>query len=102
MRPRSGLSSPATMLTIEALARARTGRTVPVTPSGAVELRLEREVAQLLFDVDAQHVSSPCRRVPARRASHSDAISATSEMTTAMIDEPRRGGVARPAICVSV
>jgi hypothetical protein len=39
------------------------------------------EFAKLFFDVEAQHGQFPCRRCVARRANHSDAISAPIAIT---------------------
>ena len=47
----------------------------------AGERGLDREFAELFGDVDAQHDQFPCRRRVARRANHSEAISAASAMT---------------------
>ena len=45
-------------------------------PALAFERGLKRKLAELFCDVDAQHDQFPCRRFVARRANHSDAISA--------------------------
>ena len=47
----------------------------------AGERGFEREFAELLCDVDAQHGQFPCRRLVARRANHSEAISAPIAIT---------------------
>ena len=67
------------MLTSEVLP-APDGPNSAVTPPAASNLRGEREVAEPLFDVDGEHAQSPWKRMPARRANHSDAISAASAM----------------------
>jgi len=41
----------------------------------------KRELAELFCDVDPQHGQFPCRRRVARRANHSEAISAPIAMT---------------------
>src|SRR5262249_30163893 len=48
-----------------------------------VEARLQGKIAEPLFHVEREHPHSPWKRVPARRASHSAAISAASEMAIA-------------------
>src|SRR6516165_1451995 len=48
-----------------------------------VEARLHGKIAEPLFHVEREHPHSPWKRVPARRASHSAAISAASEMAIA-------------------
>ena len=58
MRPRSGVTRPAIMLTIEVLP-APDGPNSAVTPPVALELRGELKVAELLFDVDGEHRQSP-------------------------------------------
>ncbi len=60
----------------------------------ALELRGERELAEPLFDVDGEHRHSPWKRVPARRASHSEATSAASEI--AIATSTRRPAAASP------
>ena len=77
MRPRSGVTSPAIMLTSEVLP-APEGPNSAVTPPARLEPRRQREFAEPLFHVDRQHLSlrgSACRRGapairrrPARRA----------------------------------
>ena len=47
----------------------------------AFERGFKREFAELLGDVDAQHGQFPCRRLVARRANHSEAISAPIAIT---------------------
>ena len=47
----------------------------------AGERGFDRELAELFCDVDAQHGQFPCRRCVARRANHSEAISAPIAMT---------------------
>src|SRR5439155_6115287 len=47
----------------------------------AFERGFEREFAELLGDVDAQHDQFPCRRLVARRANHSEAIRAPIAIT---------------------
>src|ERR1700730_1898511 len=47
----------------------------------ASEGSFNREFAEFLGDVDAQHDQFPCSRCVARRANHSDAISALIAMT---------------------
>ena len=51
----------------------------------AFERGFKRELAELFGDVDAQHGQFPCRRLVARRANHSDAISAPIAITMEMI-----------------
>src|SRR6202022_4646345 len=57
------------------------GAEQPGDPAFAFERGGEREFAELFCDVDAQHGQFPCRRCSARRANHSDAISAPIAMT---------------------
>ena len=47
----------------------------------AFERGFKREFAELFGDVDAQHGQFPCRRLVARRANHSEAISAPIAIT---------------------
>ena len=47
----------------------------------AFERGFQRELAELFCDVDAQHGQFPCRRFVARRANHSEAISAPIAIT---------------------
>src|SRR5262249_46077573 len=61
---------------------------------GGLELRCEAKVAEPFLDVDQQHGHSPWKRRPARRANHSDAISATSASTIATTT--RRPAAASP------
>src|SRR5215470_19883695 len=56
-----------------------------------LELRHDREIAEPLFHLDLEHGHSPWMRAPARRASHSDATSATSERTIATITSRSAG-----------
>src|SRR5262249_39917344 len=51
-------------------------------PAFAGEGSRKRELAELLFDIDAQHGQFPCRRWVARRANHSEPISAAVAMMT--------------------
>jgi len=50
-------------------------------PAFAGEGSFDRKFAELFCDVDPQHDQLPCRRRKARRANHSEAISAASAMT---------------------
>ena len=75
MMPRSGCSRPAIMLISEVLP-APEAPNRPVTRPSLVKRGFEREFAELFGDVDAQHGQFPCRRWVARRANHSEAISA--------------------------
>ena len=50
-------------------------------PALAFERGLKRKIAEPLGDVNAQHDQSPCSRRKARRANHSEAISALIAMT---------------------
>ena len=62
---------------------------------------LEREIAEPFFDVDRQHLYAPCSRAVARRANHSEAISAASEMTMATTTS-LSAAASPPGTCVSV
>ena len=84
MTPRSGRSSPAIMLISEVLPAPEAPNS-PVTRPSLVEGGFEREFAELFCDVDAQHGQFPCRRCVARRANHSEAISAAIAITMEMI-----------------
>ena len=67
------------------------------------ERGVERELAELLFDVDRQHAhAAVTARAQARRANHSDAISAASEMIDRDDHQRQRGARRRPAPAVSV
>src|SRR3954463_4945513 len=61
------------------LAGAR-GSEQPGYPARALEPRFYVKVSELLGNIDPQHGQFPCRRCSARRANHSDAISAASAM----------------------
>ena len=86
-------SRPAIMLTMLVLP-APDGPNSAVTPLSLVKLRVERKLAELFFDVDGQHDQAPCKRALARRANHSDAISAASEMMTATMTSASAARVA--------
>ena len=96
MTPRSGRSRPAIMLISEVLP-APEAPNRPVTRPSLVEGGLQRKFAELFFDVDAQHAQFPCSRCVARRANHSDAISApmaiTMEISTSRIAAASPSGV---------
>ena len=78
MRPLSGRISPAMMLTSEVLPEPD-GAEQRGQPPAAFERRVELERAEPVPDVDRQRHSTSIRR-PTRRASTSEAISATIEM----------------------
>ena len=63
----------------------------------AFERGFQRELAELLGDVDAQHGQFPCRRLVARRANHSEAIRAliaiTMEISTSLAAAVSPSGV---------
>ena len=101
MRPRSGASSPAIMLTSVVLPEPD-GPNTPVTPAGGLEARGEREVAQPLFDVDREHRHSPWKRMPARRASHSDGDQRARARSTIATSTSRPAAASPPGTCVSV
>src|SRR3954469_3748680 len=56
------------------------GSEQPGNPARALEPRFYVKVSELLGNIDPQHGQFPCRRCSARRANHSDAISAASAM----------------------
>src|SRR6516164_3316824 len=64
------------------LARARRAEQGGDAARG-LEARRQREVAQPFLHVNREHAHSPWKRVPARRASHSAATSAASEIAIA-------------------
>src|SRR5262245_47215384 len=69
--------------------------------AGALEGGADEEFAKTLFHVERQQNHSPWNRVPARRASHSAATSATSEMATAT-STSRPAAASPPGVWVKV
>src|SRR5262249_2756634 len=61
---------------------------------GGLELGGQQKIAQAFFDVEGKHAHSPWKRMPARRANHSDAISAAS--ASAIATSTRRPAAASP------
>ena len=82
------------MLTIEVLPEPEGPNSAVDAARGSRSATAMREVAEPLFDVDGQHAQSPWKRMPARRANHSEATSAASEMTIATTTRRQRRGVA--------
>ena len=101
MRPRSGRISPAIMLMMLVLP-APEGPNSAVAPPAPSKRGVQREFAELFFDFDrSAWPQAPCSRAVARRASHSDATSAASEMMTATTTSCS-AAASPPGTCVSV
>ena len=77
------------------------GRTCAVAPLSLANCAFKRELAELFFDLDHAACQAPCRRAAARRANHSEAISAASEMIIATITSCS-AALSPPGTCVSV
>src|ERR1700722_8679110 len=69
--------------------------------SSRLEAHGEFERAELLLHVDSQHDYSPWKRMPARRANHSDKISAASASTIATSTR-RPASTSPPGTCNNV
>ena len=80
MMPRSGRSSPAIMLISEVLPAPEAPNRPVTRPSLAKAASIENSPS-CFDDVNAQHDQFPCRRCVARRANHSEAISAAIAIT---------------------
>ena len=86
------------MLTIEVLPEPD-GPNSAVTPPAASNFAATLKFAEPLLDVDREHRQSPWKRMPARRANHSDATSAASAITIATTTS-RTAAASPPGICV--
>ena len=70
-------------------------------PTFAFEARADEEFAQAFLHLQRQHAHSPWKRMPARRASHSAAIRAASEMMISTTTR-RPAAASPPGIWVKV
>ena len=72
-----------------------------VAPPAAVEGGIQGKFTERFLDIDNEHRSGPVQAAVARRANHSDATSAASEMTTATTTS-ESAALSPPGTCVSV